>query len=282
MNSTELLTSRYWAVSLNVLRAVRAGKMVALPDVWAARGATRSAGDVAVVPVMGVLTQRGGWFGMSVESIRANLRTAVADPNVKAIVFEYDSPGGEVSGIEELATEMRQARSAKPTVAVANSMAASAAYYLAAQASEVLVTPSGEIGSVGVYAAHEDWSRALDQLGVTVTLVSAGEGKVDGNMFEPLTDEVRADMQMDIDRYYQMFTSAVAKGRGVAVDQVRNEWKAKVYGAKEAVSIGMADAVGTLDDAIRRANSISQDRKATAAAVDRDVEFRTRARRLNV
>lgn len=280
MNSTELLTSRYWAVSLNVLRAIRAGKMVALPDVWAARGTVRASGDIGVIPIMGVLTQRGGYYGMSVESIRANLRSVIADAGVKAIVLEFDSPGGEVSGIEELATEIRQARSTKPIVAVANSLAASAAYYLTAQASEVLVTPSGEIGSVGVYAAHEDWSRAIDQMGVTVTLVSAGEGKVNGNMFEPLSDEVRGEMQSDVDRYYQMFVSAVSKGRSVSVETVRKDWKAKVYGAKEAVAIGMADAVGTLDDAVRRANAITQDRKATAASVERDAEFRQRARRL--
>jgi signal peptide peptidase SppA len=279
MNKTmgDLLNSQVWAVSLPVLRAIRAGTMVANAEYWAARGQASTQADVTVIPVMGLLTQRGGWFGMSLERVRTVFRNALADGS-KAIVLEFDSPGGEVYGVDELATEFRQGRSVKPIVAVANSLTASAAYYLASQAEEVFVTPSGEIGSIGVYGAHEDWSKALDQFGVTVTLISAGEGKTDGNMFEPLSDEARADMQSAVDRYYGQFTSAVSKGRKVGVDTVRADWKARVYGAKDAVAIGMADAVGTLEDAIRRAASLGQARRATAAALDVSVESRMRAR----
>lgn len=275
----DLMSTRVWAVSLSTLRAIRAGEIVAQENIWAARGAPRSvsSGDVTVIPVMGLITQRGGWYGTSVEKGRQALSDAMLDGS-KAIVMEFDTPGGEVYGVDEFASDIRAARSQKPIVAVANSLSASAGYYLASQATEIFVTPSGEIGSVGVYGAHEDWSKALDQLGVTVTLVSAGEGKTDGNMFEPLSDEARADMQSSVDRYYSMFTSAVSKGRGQPVDKVRSDWKAKVYGAKEAASIGMADQVGTLDDAIRRAASLGQARKALAASVDVEVQSRMRAR----
>ncbi|HEV2064048.1 MAG TPA: S49 family peptidase, partial [Thermoanaerobaculia bacterium] len=177
-----------------------------------------------------------------------------------------DSPGGEVYGADEAATVIRGVRASKPVVAVANSLAASAAYYLASQANELLVTPSGEVGSIGVYAVHEDWSAALDEGGVKVTFVSAGEGKTDGNDAQPLSDTAKADMQAAVDRYYSMFTAAVAKGRGVSVDRVRSEWKAKVYGAKQAVEVGMADAVGTLDDAIRRASALARARSAAPSA----------------
>lgn len=275
----DVLKSRYWAVTLPCLRAIRAGHVMASPEIWAARGTTRSAGEVTVIPIMGALTQRGSWFGMSLEGIRQTFRSALADSGVKAIVLEFDSPGGDVYGVEELATEIRQGRGTKPIVAVANALAASAAYYLASQAEEVFVTPSGEIGSIGVYGAHEDWSRALDQMGITITLISAGEGKVDGNPFEPLTDEVRAAIQSDVDRYYGMFAAAVSKGRGVNVDVVRSEWKAKVYGAKDAVKIGMATQVGTIDDAVRRAGAMARDRGKTAAALDLEVETRMIARR---
>lgn len=291
-----LLSCRAYAVTLEYLRALRAaadkelpavapgtfatwmGMTVAHPDTWAARAAGRSAGDIAIIPVMGMLTLRGGWFGMSIEGLRQTLRAKLEDPNVLAIVMEYDSPGGEVFGVDEFATELRAARAQKPIVAVANPFAASAAYYLMAQASEVFVSPSAMIGSVGVYAGHVDWSRALDQAGITVTLISAGEGKIDGNEFEPLSEEARADIQGDIDMYYGMFAAAVAKGRGVPVEKVRSEWKALVYGAKEGAQLGLADQAGTFDDAVRRASAMASERRTMTAAVDREVTTRMRLR----
>jgi signal peptide peptidase SppA len=273
----DLLASRTWAIQLHYLRAIAARAEATSPDVWAARGAGRASGDVTIIPVMGLLTQRGGYWGMSSTAIGQRFQDAMADGS-KAVVLEVDSPGGEVYGVDELASTIRAARGGKPVVAVANSVAASAAYYIASQADEVLVTPSGEVGSIGVYAVHEDWSRALDEYGVTVTLVSAGEGKTTGNMFEPLSEGARAEMQASVDRYYGMFASAVAKGRRVPVEQIRSEWKAKMYGAKDAVAVGLADGVGTLDDAVRRAGSLSQQRRAVAAAVDIEVEARRRRR----
>lgn len=291
-----LLSSRMLAITLPALRALRmakdppaptakpgtwAGMNYAEPEYWAARGAPRSHGDVAVISILGALSQRPWCCGMSYDGIRSSFRSAIEDSSAKAIVLEIDSPGGEVSGVDELAREIRQARGGKPIVAVSNALAASAAYYLAAQADEILVTPSGEIGSIGVYGGHMDWSGFLDQMGIVVTLVSAGEGKTDGNPFEPLAEQARADIQADVDRYYAMFVSAVTKGRratGVTSEQVRGDWKAKVYGAKKAVEIGMADAVGTLEDAVRRAGALARDRRNTAASVDLEVEARKRQR----
>lgn len=297
---TNLLNSRILAVTLEHLQRLRtasdvatpvlhgpdasgtwAGLSFAHPDVWAARGASKASGDVAVIPILGTITQRGSWFGTSLEGIRSQFRAKLADSGTKAIVLEFDSPGGEVFGVDELATEIRQARGTKPIVAFANPMAASAAMYLAVQADRLVVTPSGEVGSIGVYGMHVDMSRALDQMGVTVTLISAGEGKVDGNSFAPLADDVKAEIQSDVDRHYGMFVSAVAKGRrhaGATSEKIRGEWKAKMYGAKQAVEIGMADAVGTLDDAVRLAGSLLADRKAVAASVDVEVEAIQRAR----
>jgi signal peptide peptidase SppA len=271
------LRSQYWATTLPHLRAIRASALEAQLEYWAARMQPRASGDVAVIPILGTITQRGSWFGASTEGTANALRNALADGS-RAIVLEIDSPGGEVYGVDELATLIRASRGGKPIVAVANALAASAAYYIASQADELLVTPSGEVGSIGVYGGHEDWSGALDQMGIVVTLISAGEGKVDGNPFEALSDEARADMQASVDRYYGMFTTAVAKGRKVSVDTVRSSWKAKVYGAKEAVAIGMADSVGTIDDAIRRAGALAAERRALSASVDLEADRRRRAR----
>lgn len=278
----DLLVSRVWAATLPTLRAIRAGQLVASPEVWAARGQPKAAGDVAIVPIMGVLTQRGGWFGTSVETVRQSFRSAMADGS-RAVVLEIDSPGGEVFGIEELATEIREARGGKPVVAVSNALAASAAYYLAAQADELFVTPSGEVGSIGVYGMHMDWSGALDQMGIAITFISAGDGKVEGNMFQPLTEDAKADMQEDVDRYYKMFVDSVKKGRSnagrsVSVETIRSDWQAWVYGGPEAVQIGMADRVGTVEDAVRRAGQMARERGSKAASIELEGQVRTRQR----
>lgn len=295
-----LLSRRVLAIEESYLRALRmahdkitpnlsgsntegiwAGISYAHPDIWAARGTPKASGDVAVIPVLGALTERASWMGMSYDGIRASLRSAVADSGIKAIVFEFDSPGGEVLGCDELAAEIYDARRQKPVVAVAKSVAFSAAYYLASQAEQIIVPPSGAVGSIGVFGGHMDFSEALTQMGVKVTLISAGEGKTDGNPWEPLSTEAKEDMQKDVDHYYRMFVSAVSKGRrhaGVTADKVRSEWKAKTYNAKDSVAMGLADAIGTDGDAIRKAASLVTDRRALAASVETEAEVRQRLR----
>lgn len=217
-----------------------------------------SSGSVAVLPVLGVLTQRGGMTAASepltsTTGLARTFRQLMADPNVSAVVLEIDSPGGTVDGVQEFADEIFKARGGKPIVAVANSMAASAAYWIAASADEVVVTPSGEVGSIGVWAAHQDLSAALDQEGIKVTLVSAGKFKVEGNPYEALTDEARAAIQAVVDDYYRAFTKAVARGRGTTPAAVRSGFgEGRMVRAEQAVQAGMADQVATLDETIAR------------------------------
>ncbi|MDQ2963225.1 MAG: S49 family peptidase, partial [Pseudomonadota bacterium] len=150
------------------------------------RGAAQRAGNgaIAVLPMYGIVAQRGGGVDdvsgpgvMSTTRFAAALRAALADETIGGIVIDVDSPGGSVYGVQELADEIYAARAQKPIYAVANTLAASAAYWLGSAASEFYVTPSGEVGSIGVYAAHEDWSKALDIAGIKTTLISAGQHK---------------------------------------------------------------------------------------------------------
>jgi signal peptide peptidase SppA len=244
-------------------------------------GAVR-AGSVAIIPVYGVIEQHSDWFmemfgGVSVDGLRESLRAALADPDVMAVVLDVDSPGGTVAGVTELAAEIRAARGgAKPIVVNANALAASAAYWLASQADEVVATPSAQVGSIGVYAVHEDISRMLDEAGVTVTLVSAGPHKTEGNMFEPLSDEARADIQERVDATYTTFLADVAAGRRVAVSQVEMDFGGgRVFGAKKALAAGMIDRIETLGETIQRLGRPAGRRRATgAAAAAADPEHR--------
>jgi signal peptide peptidase SppA len=237
-------------------------------------GAVRM-GGVAVVPVYGVIEHREDWLmqyfgGCSVEGLRETLSAALADASVTAIVLDIDSPGGTVAGITEFAAEVRAARGgAKPIVAVANTLAASAAYWLASQADEIVCSPSGHVGSIGVYAIHQDISRMIDEMGVTMTLVSAGEHKTEGNEYEPLSDDARADIQGRVDATYGQFLADVAAGRRVTTADVEaNYGGGRVLTAKKALAAGMVDRVESLGQTIQRLGKAGGRRRAIAAVAD--------------
>lgn len=219
-------------------------------------GPARAQG-VSVIPVYGVLAQRMDLMqamsgGTSIESITQQFREALADPDVGAIVFDVDSPGGSVEGVTELASEIRAARGTKPMAAVANASMASAAYWLASQADEVIASPSAIVGSIGIIAAHLDESGADEQAGEKYTLITAGEGKALGNSHEPLDDEGRAELQGIADDYYELFAGDVARARAVPLAKVTGDWKASVFTAAKAQAAGLVDRVDTLDATVRR------------------------------
>jgi len=220
-------------------------------------GAAR-AGSVAVLPLQGVITRRASLFSdssgmVSLEGYLDKIRKAHADETVGALVLAIDSPGGAATGVHEAAAELRSLRGTKPIVAVADGMAASAAYWLAAQADELVVTPSGQVGSVGVYTIHRDLSRALDQQGITASVIKAGRYKAEGNPFEPLGDEARAAIQDQVNATYDLFVGDIAQGRGVPIAAVRDGYgEGRSVPAAKAKALGMADRVATLGETIAR------------------------------
>jgi signal peptide peptidase SppA len=201
----------------------------------------------------------------------------MADDTVAQVLLDIDSPGGSVYGVQELAAEIAGAR--KPVVAVANSLAASAAYWIGSAASEFHITPGGEVGSIGVWSAHQDISQALAEAGVKVTLISAGEFKVEGNPYEPLTADALAFMQSRIDDYYAAFTKGVAKGRKVGIDAVRSDMgKGRCFGADQALSARMVDSVSTFDEVVSRMQrnikaSATMPRMSRLARAQRDLQI---------
>jgi signal peptide peptidase SppA len=226
------------------------------PQAAAQRAGGRS-GAVAVIPVVGTIMQRSSMMmlcdgGTSTQAISKSLREAQADDTVGSILLDIDSPGGSVYGVAELAAEIRA--SSKPVIAVANSLAASAAYWIGCAASEFYCSPGGEVGSIGVWMAHEDWSKALDEAGVVTTLISAGKFKTEGNPYGPLGDDAKAFLQSRTDDYYGAFSRDVAKGRKVSVDAVRGGMgQGRVLGASQAQAENMIDGVMTFDQAVRQA-----------------------------
>ncbi len=231
-----------------------------LRDTRRQTSAAISGGGIAVIPIYGVITQRGNMVddvsgpGMvSTQIITQMLRQAVADDAVSQILLDIDSPGGSVYGVSELSDVILSARAQKPVVAIANSLAASAAYWVGSQASEFYVTAGGEIGSIGVWQAHQDYSKAMDEAGVKTTLISAGKFKVEGNPYAPLDEEAQGFMQSRVDDYYASFTKAVAKGRGVPITQVREGMgQGRVLGADAALAQNMVDGIASLDQVLSK------------------------------
>lgn len=229
---------------------LRAGRPHIEPDAnMIAASGTVSARSLAIIPIQGTLAARG--YGVAMDRLRNSIRSAANNPDVAAIVLDIDSPGGTVAGTPETAATIREAAKMKKVVAVSNTLAASAAFWLASQASEFVVTPSGDVGSVGVLSMHLDLSKALGDLGVAVTLIHAGKYKVEGNPFEPLGEDARANVQARVDEAHTAFVKDVALGRGISQTRVREEFgQGRVVGASQAISAGMADRVATMSDVI--------------------------------
>jgi capsid assembly protease len=222
------------------------------------RPSPKTPGNVAVIPIYGVLCYRSSLMsdfsgGTSVQGLTKQFRQALADDSVKAIVFDVDSPGGDVDGVQELADEIFSARGQKKMVAVANTLAASAAYWLASSADEFVVTPSGMVGSIGVFTSHCDVSKADEMAGLKVTYISAGKYKVEANPDEPLSPAAQAAIQSTVDSYYSAFVNGVARNRGVAATDVRNGFgQGRCVVAKEAKAANMVDKVATFDETLAR------------------------------
>lgn len=237
------------------------GARIGLADLAAPVGYTPAAralgppsGKVAVIPIHGTLVRRTS--GIEAESglasytgIAAQLDAALASPEIAAILLDIDSPGGESGGVFDLADRIRAASEVKPVWAVANDMAFSAAYALASAATRVFVARTGGVGSIGVIAMHVDQSVKDAQDGVRYTAVFAGERKNDLNPHEPISNEAHAVLKAEVDRIYDLFVETVARHRGLDADAVRAT-EAGLFFGPDAVATGLADAVGSLEDAL--------------------------------
>jgi capsid assembly protease len=204
---------------------------------------------IAVIEISGVLIHRGGWIGQSsgqtsYEGIAAQIEAAARNPSVRAVALEIDSFGGEVAGVFDLADQIRAMRRDKPVWAFVAEHAFSAGYALASQADRILLPRTGAVGSIGVVVMHADLSGQLDQDGVRVTLIHSGKHKVDGNPYEPLPENMRDDIQREIDVLRFLFAETVAAGRAERLNQdAALATEAATFRGVDAVSAGLADEV---------------------------------------
>lgn len=211
------------------------------------------ADGVLQIPVKGVLlanlSYADGRYATGYVYIRRAFERGLADPNVKGIALVCDSPGGEVAGNFDLVDAIHAARGTKPVRAFAHERAYSAAYSIASAADRIVVSRTGGVGSIGIVVSHTDASAALEKAGLKISFVFAGKHKVDGNSTEPLSDETRKRWQARVDELMDVFVGTVARNRDMDPEDVRAT-EALTYTATQALEAGLADEIGSLDDAV--------------------------------
>lgn len=230
-------------------------------------------GSVAVVPIYGGIGQhRGGdyWASVYSEELTALTAQLIGMPNIGAVVYSADTPGGIIYGVGEAARAIREMSQAKPIYTHVKGMSASAGYWLASATTKIFSNPSAESGSIGVWTAHVNAKKFYDDIGLEISLVSAGRFKTEGHPFGPLGDEARAEMQRSVDLAYDEFLQGVAEGRGVSKATVKSDFgEGRMFEAERAKSVGMIDGIATLDELLAgiMAPPESGKRKSMAAQI---------------
>jgi signal peptide peptidase SppA len=230
-------------------------------DIAAGVKAIRAVGQgkkIGVIPVYGPVDQhesselmKAG--GTSIDFISAALDAMLTKADIGAIVMHMNSPGGNVYGVEELSDKIYDARGTKPIYAMADSLAASAGYWIASACSMVIATTGADVGSVGVYVMHYDESAAMEKEGVKVSMISAGEHKTEFSPFGALSDGARAEAQRRVDSTYARFTGALKRNRNTSVEDVRDNYgKGRTVSADRALAAGMVDRVMSFETLISK------------------------------
>lgn len=209
---------------------------------------------VAVIPIEGSLVHKGAFVESSsgetsYQGIQTQVVRAAKDPAVRAVAFEIDSFGGEVSGAFETSDMIAELSRVKPTIAILSDHAYSAGYLMAAAARQIVVPEQGGAGSIGVITMHTDMSAALERSGLKVTILAAGDHKADGNPFQPLADEVANTIRVELEAARATFAGRVAQYRGSRLTfENAMATEARCFTGAEAVKAGLADATGHPSD----------------------------------
>lgn len=240
---------------------------------------------IEVIDVHGVLVSRGAHMQpcetmTSYEVLRQQIKLAVADPMVERVVLDIDSPGGAAVGAFELAADIRALAQQKPITGIVNYMAYSGGYLIGSACSELVVSQTSGVGSIGVIASHMDRSKMEENMGVKVTTVFAGAHKNDLSPHEPLTDQSLKYLNDLVQESYQMFVGAVAEYRGLSVQQVMAT-EAGLYRGQAGIAVGLADrlqspqhAVDDLSYAVALSRSTRPGSRIAVRAAALDIQSR--------
>ncbi len=212
---------------------------------------TEMHGSVAVIPVSGVLMRRMSFWGFlsgssAYEILLKEVAAALGNPQVKAVILDVDSPGGEVTGCAEIAQHLFDLRGGKPLVAYATGNCASAAYWLASACDEVVVSPTSLVGSIGVVKSLRDYTKMFENAGVTEIEIVSSQSPY--KRTDPASKEGRSREQAQVDALAEVFVEAVARNRAVSRSKVIEDFgQGDCLVGQLAVEAGLADRVGSLE-----------------------------------
>jgi signal peptide peptidase SppA len=229
---------------------------------------------VAVLSISGVIANKANMFtrvsgGASAQLLAQQVESMRADPRVRAVVLDLDTPGGNVLGIPALGESIRALASEKPTVSVCTGMMASAGYWVGSAANAVYISGLTDyVGSIGVVATHSYDPRRADG---STTEITAGKYKRINSESGPLTAEGREYMQSQVDHLYSVFVETVAQNRRVSADDVlANMADGKIFIGQQAIDAGLVDGVSTVDAMVEQLaaspDKFTQRRKARFGA----------------
>ncbi len=234
----------------------QAGERLSAPGESRERRPYAVTDGVAVIHVLGTLVHRSmglnAWSGLtSYQQLQAETAQALADPDVRAVLFDMDSPGGEAQGTFQFSDWLYERRGAKPMWAAANEKATSAAYAIAAAADRLFVAKTAMVGSIGVLTVHLDRSARDREMGLKYTAIYAGARKNDGDPHASLPKAARAAIQARIDAVYDVFVETVSRYRGLSQDAVRDT-EAGIFTGGAALDAGLADEVAPFETVLAR------------------------------
>lgn len=209
-----------------------------------------TADGIAIIAINGPMIKGESKFSQAnTMALRSAVRSAASSEAVRGIMLVIDSPGGTVAGTGDLAAEVQAAGARKPVHAFIEDLGASAAFWVASQASRITATPTAEVGSIGTVAVVEDTSGKAEMDGIVVHVISTGPYKgafADGAPVEP---EHLADLQARVDALNSHFLEAVSRGRRLGGEALAAVADGRIHIAGKAQRLGLVDAVGTFEDA---------------------------------
>jgi protease-4 len=237
---------------------------------------------IALLDVDGLMMNRrtGGWLGPGenpVSLLLEKLDKARNDGNVKAVILRINSPGGTVQASETMHQAVKRFRkkSGKPVIACITDVGASGAYYLACAAEKIICQPSSITGSIGVVVQTVSFAGTMKMLGISADAVTSGPLKVMGSPLKDLTDQERKVFQAMVDEFYDRFVEVVAEGRsGLSREKVRALADGRVYTGRQALELGLVDALGDLQPAVADAKKAAGIERAKVVMYHRPLGYR--------
>ena len=230
--------------------------------------------NVGVISIKGSLVEGSAGYGVfygqtGYDDIRAALVAAVSNSDVKAILLDVSSGGGQVSGVDDTAQLISRVNNVKPVVTYTGSTMGSAALWLGASANHTVAGKTAIVGSLGVIMVHLDRSRQLADAGIKPTIIRAGTEKALATPYEPLSEKAQAGLQSQADVLYAVFLNHVASSRGVSATNGDKKFgQGRVFIGQQAVDAGLVDKLGTYEDAFMKAQALSKPKKSAGMKAD--------------